>query len=133
MKIINKSKILTPDYFGQAAKDIITKARISHKNLRIILKKRNRSHYGEFSVENHYPSGTCLYWKNLINIGFNTKSNKEDLLYVLAHEIGHLKQWKQKQTLVKCESYATRFALKVCNCYPIVNYDNVSKYLKNNK
>ena len=126
INIINKSKLQLPDYMENSLREIIRKAGIT--DIRLIIKRRNR-YIGDCWIKKgnpSAPSGFYLmdYHTVVVRIGKQTK--QEDFRYVLAHEIGHLKQHLEQKLDLKpgmpTENYAKRFALFTCNCYPKSNY-----------
>ncbi|KKN64735.1 hypothetical protein LCGC14_0488670 [marine sediment metagenome] len=128
MNIINKSKLQLPDYTEDSFRELCHKAHIAPVNVTLIIKRRNR-YRGDCWVKKGNPSGPSGYYTmdyHTVIVRIGRQTNQEDFRYVLAHEIGHLKQHLEQKTVLKpgmpTENYAKRFALLTCNCYPKSNY-----------
>ena len=125
--IENKTKRQLPDYIESSLEEICQKAGVGADGVTLVIKNRNRY------------TGDCWTWKGNTNsvsgsykldgktviIRLGRKSHIKDIRFVIAHEIGHLKQHRESGGDLYCrptEHYANKFALLTCNCYPKAKY-----------
>ncbi len=143
--IINETKWQLPEYIQDVFTKLCNQANISCKEITCVV-KRHKKYRGDCWAQRgnpNIPSG-LMDWENrrvVIRIGH--KTHEDDFRFVLAHEIGHYKQYKeagklesagdyQKMTKAcKPETYATQFAL-ACNCYPHSQYRGIKSKCRNN-
>jgi len=140
LNIINKSKLELPDYLADSLRELCWKAHIAPSDIVLIVKQRNRYVSERWIKKGNrdIPSGTYHNNYRTITILIGKHTLKEDLRFVLAHEIGHLKQHKEAGALItagdyqakmpKPETYATKFAVQDCNCYPRSIYTGINKH-----
>ena len=129
LDIINKSKLQLPDYVESSLREICHKAYIKPSDVRLIIKRHNQ-HVSDCWIRkgdcSSAPSGQYAMDYHTVLVRIGRKTIKEDFRYVLAHEIGHLKQHRDQRLDLKpgwpTEDYARRFAILVCNCRPKSNY-----------
>ena len=120
LDIVNKSGIPKPAYVDDLLRQICWKANIAPNTVCLILKKRTGGY-------KEYPSGSYLVDCHTIIVRIGRDMAKENLAFVLAHEIGHLKAHREAKPIERLrrltmkdygEHKANHFALQVCNCYP---------------
>lgn len=123
---INKSGIQKPQYADIMLRRFCRKANIVPESVRLILGKR-KDHL-------KYPGGRYKGDKETVVVRINRYTLYEDFEFVLAHEIGHLKQHRESgkefRTLERREQYATKFAMGTCGCNPVTEYSGTSRYAK---
>ena len=144
LDIINRSKLPQPDYVDGALRELAHKARIAPISVTLILKGRNKmrgisklSIKYQRLVKKHQavPSGSYEMDRRTVVVHMGRGTSERDFRFVLAHELGHLKQHLEKLRPLDCktryptEAYANRFAILTCHCYPKANY-KLAKYLK---
>jgi len=130
--IENKTGFQLPEYVADSFREFCDKANIGE--VRLVIKRRNRC-VGDCWVKKgnrDLPSGMYRHTTKTIIIRMGRKTSKEDFRFVLAHEVGHCKQYSEAPRLItagdfrrhipKPETYASSFALLTCNCYPKSNY-----------
>jgi len=119
-----------PEYIADSLREFCRKAHIAPTKVCLIVKRRNRC-IGDCWVkkgDSNIPSGGYHMDYRTITLRIGKRSSQEDVRYVLAHEIGHLKDHIRGCLLIKpTEDYARRFALLTCNCYPKSNYRGIRK------
>ena len=125
--LINKSRMPLPSYLAGAFRGLCRVAGLKSASVPVILKRRNRYESNRYERgEGNAPNGAYFRETRTIIIRTVPNANKDDLLFVLAHEIGHFKQHKEHPGQImptrKSEDYANRFALQVCHCSPKADY-----------
>ena len=126
LAIINKSGITKPQYVDIMLRRFCRKANIVPESVRLILGKRRDC----FKC----PGGCYKGDKETVVIRINRYTQYEDFEFVIAHEIGHLKQHRESgkefRTLKHREQYATKFAMETCRCDPVTEYSGTRRYAK---
>jgi len=118
--IFNESNIILPDSLNSDLQEICRIASISVDKVALTIKHRNKRYNGTYP---RAPCGSyCCDGKTVI-VRIVPNMNYEDFLYILAHEIGHLKQALELNNIrlsgvYDREFYASDFAVNKCNCYP---------------
>ena len=126
LTIINKSGIQKPQYVNIMFRRFCRKANIVSESVRFVLGKRGDRF--------QYPEGLYKGDKETVVVRINRHTQYEDFEYVLAHEIGHLKQHRESgkefRPLERREQYATKFAMETCRCNPVGEYSGTSQYAR---
>lgn len=126
LTIINKTGIQKPQYVDIMLRQFCRKANIVPESVRLILGKR-KDHL-------KYPGGRYKGDQETVVVRINRHTQYEDFEFVLAHEIGHLKQHRESDKelcmLARREQYATKFAMETCECNPLTEYSGTSRYAK---
>ena len=141
MDIKNKTKLQLPDWFEDTARTLCRRAEIIPASVTIIVKQRNKPWWWKERhkmskrtlnrVMRHAngASGFADYDRRTITIRLTAKTEREDIEFVLAHELGHIKDMREHQADVRykpTESFATKFAFG-CGCYPKGKYPGTKR------
>lgn len=132
--IKNETGWVLPNYMADAESELCQQAHIHPSKLTLIIKKRNRYISKRWLTKGNrnIPSGAYKMDFKTIIVRIGKKTLMADFRFVLAHELGHLKQHLRAGILITAgdyrkkyrqpESYANKFALLTCNCYPKSEY-----------
>jgi len=135
LNIINKSKCSIPSYAEDDLRELARKAGFAPAAVTLILGNRRKG---------SEPSGLYPNNKRAVIVRISPNIKHEDFRFVLAHELGHLKQDLEvnNPTLLRArslpkwnrptEKYANEFAIVQCHCYPVADY-RVKRYIKKAK
>lgn len=130
LDIKNKTRFELPDYVAGDLREICLKAGIPLEHITLIVKRRNRCIGDCWTKKGNrdIPSGQYKVDYRTVVVRIGRKTNRDDFRFVLAHEIGHLKQHRESKLKVKMtEAYANDFATLTCNCYPKSFYSGIKK------
>jgi len=135
--IINRTKWQLPQYIRDEFALLCNQAHITQDEITCIIKphKKYRGNCWIKKGNPNIPSGLMDFANKTIIIRIGYKTHKDDFKFVLAHEIGHFKQYKEagkletvgdyQTKIIKPEKYATQFAI-TCNCYPHSKYRGIA-------
>ena len=137
LEIINKTRLDLPGYIPDSLQEISRRAQIAPTQVQLIVKRRNRRNRRRIRNPNaDAPSGCYKLDFRTVILHMGPNPNRDDVRFVLAHEIGHLKahlEARPVQTLRNLtnkdygETKANHFALKVCHCYPVSYYPGTKR------
>lgn len=138
VKIINNSRRKLPADFEQDAKTIMGKAMLKRHDITLIVKRSSLpSYYNHLEkrdkrfYDTRGASGRYHLDRHTITINLSKRPKRDDTRYVLAHEIGHLKQHIDSHLQVKItETYANKFAIQYCHCYPSGKYRGIKRLIR---
>ena len=129
LDIKNKSKLPLPDYIESNLRELCWKAHIAPARVTLIVKRRNRC-VGDCWIKKgnrDIPSGQYKLDFRTIVVRIGKRTHRDDFRFILAHELGHLKQHVEQRRNLKTkltEPYANQFAMQ-CNCYPHSKYRGI--------
>ena len=132
--LINETKRNLTDFVADSLHEFCQKASVTSDNITLVIKERNhyRGKCWAKKGNRNIPSGCYNHSTKTVTIRISRKTSRDDFRFVLAHEIGHYKQYSEaprldttgdfREYIPKPETYANKFALLTCNCYPKSNY-----------